>query len=171
MSGKHRKGGNPNPHPGNTEAHNQKRSISGDVHVRGEIVVESSPKESAARNAEESKEDSRHRKNWWLNFATLIVDFFFDSLKTVKFKLDSPTATILFPEVPSDPASFERLTAKSLSAVTAPELDWINAHDQSIYVVGRIYYKDMAGNDYTSDICLVRAAGKVANCGSHNDIR
>jgi len=66
-------GGNPHPKPKNNDAGDKERNISGNVHVRGEIMVELGPEEANARGSSEKKEDARKRKVWWLEVATFIV--------------------------------------------------------------------------------------------------
>lgn len=66
-------GGRPYPNPNDHCTNEQKRSISGDVHVRGEVAVELGPKGTAARDSSETKEDARHRENLRLNRWTLAI--------------------------------------------------------------------------------------------------
>jgi hypothetical protein len=61
------------PDPNSDRAREQKRSISGDVHVRGEISVEATPQESLARSVENQKNDIRESKKRHLEIATLVV--------------------------------------------------------------------------------------------------
>ena len=72
---KHPKPGGDKQHPGphQQNAKDEKRSVSGNVHVRGEIVVEPSPSEAKARNTRDEKEETRKRKVWWLEIATFVV--------------------------------------------------------------------------------------------------
>jgi len=72
---KHSKPGGGKQHPGdgNDGTHDQKRSVSGNVHVRGEILVEPTPKEALAREATESKHDAHERKKLWWEKATFYV--------------------------------------------------------------------------------------------------
>jgi hypothetical protein len=67
MSAKHPKpsGGKPHSQPNQTGTAEQKRSITGDVHVRGEVTIEASPEEALARKTETDKQDARERKRWW----------------------------------------------------------------------------------------------------------
>lgn len=64
---------NEHPDPNCDRAREQKRSISGDLHVRGEILVEATPQEALARSAENQKNDIRESKKRRLEIATLIV--------------------------------------------------------------------------------------------------
>jgi hypothetical protein len=66
-------GGNQHSQPKNKDTQNEERGVSGNVHVRGEVVVEFGPEETNTRNSSEKKEDARKRKIWWLEVATFIV--------------------------------------------------------------------------------------------------
>ncbi len=65
--------GKEHPDPSSDRAREQKRSISGDMHVRGEIFVEATPREALARSTENQKNDTRESKKRHLEIATLIV--------------------------------------------------------------------------------------------------
>ena len=68
----------PNRHPphdgGNGE---QKRSVTGEVHVRGEITVESGQDEKRAQEASDRKTEKKDKQNRWINLFTLLVTIFY----------------------------------------------------------------------------------------------
>jgi hypothetical protein len=68
-----RRGDKPHSDPDDNGTRNQKRSITGDVHVRGEVFIEPTPKEALARDAAQNKNDAKERKKWWLERATFGV--------------------------------------------------------------------------------------------------
>jgi hypothetical protein len=72
---KHLKPGGSNPHsnPNNDGAPNQKSSITSDVHVCGEVLIEPTPKEALARETEKTKKDAKWRKKWRLEVANFWV--------------------------------------------------------------------------------------------------
>lgn len=59
--------------PSCDRAREEKRSISGDVHVRGEIFVEATPKEALARGAEIQRAETRESQKRRLEIATLVL--------------------------------------------------------------------------------------------------
>jgi hypothetical protein len=73
-------GHNPHPQPDKASTAEQKRSIAGDVHVRGEVTVQPSSEEIFARRAETDKEDTRERKRWRLEIVSLGVLTFYAAL-------------------------------------------------------------------------------------------
>jgi hypothetical protein len=75
MSNKHTKSQGHNPHsqPNQTSTAEQKRTITGDVHVRGDVTVETGPGEALARKAQTDKQDSRDRKRLTLEVVSLFV--------------------------------------------------------------------------------------------------
>lgn len=51
------------------------------------------------------------------------------------------------------------------------QVDWMKNHDRSIVLVGRIFYRDMGDNLYTTDYCFFRlSSGAIAACPTHNDV-
>lgn len=84
--GKHFNPGGSNPHssPNNDGAPNQKSSITSDVHVCGEVLIEPTPKEALARETEKTKKDAKQRKKWRLEVATFWVLTVYAALTAVQ---------------------------------------------------------------------------------------
>lgn len=63
-------------------------------------------------------------------------------------------------------------TSKSKNAVmNAVQLLDATTNDAHLLIVGRIYYRDTAGNRYSTDYCLERfRTGVLAYCPKHNDV-
>ncbi len=57
--------GNPHPKPNKEGGSNHKTSVSGDVHVRGEVFIEPTPKETLARTAENDYQKAQDRKRYF----------------------------------------------------------------------------------------------------------
>jgi hypothetical protein len=72
------------PNPDNTSASDQKRSVTGDVHIRGEIFVEPSPTEALARSAAEENKQTHERRKWWLECGTFIVLTIYSALTAIQ---------------------------------------------------------------------------------------
>lgn len=66
-------GNRSHPNPNNNGAGEQRRSISGDVHVRGEVFFEPGPNEVLARKSAEQEERAKYREKKWIERATLFV--------------------------------------------------------------------------------------------------
>ena len=64
---------NPHTYPDHDGQGNQSRDVTGDVHIRGEVFVEPSPKEALSRYTADKKEDTRYRRKSYLDWATFAV--------------------------------------------------------------------------------------------------
>ena len=63
-------------------------------------------------------------------------------------------------------------TAVSPVAPNAEAMNFISTHEPAIYIIGRSFYEDMAGNHYFSDFCRLQLkSGAVASCARHNEVR
>jgi hypothetical protein len=73
-------GSNPYPKPNYTSTPDQKRSVTGDLHVRGEVVFEPGPEEKLSRKFAETKQDSQYREKKWIERGTLAIVTFYAGL-------------------------------------------------------------------------------------------
>jgi hypothetical protein len=83
---KHLKPRSDKPHsdPDNDGARNQKRNITGDVHVRGEITFEPGPEEKLSRKSTETKQETKDREKKWLERITLAVVTIYAGLTAIQ---------------------------------------------------------------------------------------
>ena len=79
-------GGELRPHGDDSGARNEKQRITGDVHVRGEVVFEAGPEEKLTRKAAEIKQDSKDREKKWLERITLIVLVVYTFVASLQWK-------------------------------------------------------------------------------------
>jgi hypothetical protein len=70
----------PKTQQNNSGAGEQKCSVTGDMHVRGEITVQPSPEEKLTRETTEGKHDAKDRKKLWLECASFGVLTIYASL-------------------------------------------------------------------------------------------
>jgi hypothetical protein len=73
-------GPNSRPNPESTSTADQKRSITGDVHIRGEVTIETHPAEALARKTEASMQGDRDRKRLALEVLSVVVLTFYAGL-------------------------------------------------------------------------------------------
>lgn len=66
-------GNKPHSNPDNNGAGEQKRSISGNVHVSGEVLFEPGPKEELSRKAAADEEKTKYREKKWIERTTLLA--------------------------------------------------------------------------------------------------
>jgi hypothetical protein len=66
-------GGRPNPQSDRQTANSEKRNVTGNVQVSGEILVDAGPKESLSRDIAQKKQDAKDRQKWWLEIATFAI--------------------------------------------------------------------------------------------------
>lgn len=105
--------------------------------------------------------------------AETLADKYFEIFQRYKVVRSHPeySSVLLFPESPADQNTYLRHPAASADDLTAEEAQWISNHANSLYIVGKVFYEDMAGNTYHSDFCVMTGkGGEFANCRNHNDI-
>jgi len=96
------KGDNNNPSPNNHSGGEQKRKVTGKVHVEGEIQVHLPPNVEKENSAANSKRETRETVKQWVDgitlFFVILVAFFsgiqtYQSIKTTKASIDANTIT------------------------------------------------------------------------------
>src|SRR5271168_2969183 len=114
---KHPKPGSDKPHsqPNDSSAQNQKRTITGDVHVRGEVFFEAGPEEKLSRQAADRKQDSKDWEKKWLERGTLAIVTLYagltaiqscqsiNSVRIAKDSLESVQRAFIFPTPVTEP--------------------------------------------------------------------
>jgi hypothetical protein len=100
------------------------------------------------------------------------ADAFFAGPERSQFIFTGPLAPPLLPENPQDPDSYVSVSPQQLHEVSKSDIEWAKRNDRGEVIVGIVGYRDMAGNSYESEYCIVNYLdGRTSYCPTHNDLR